>query len=72
MMEKLIKNLLDEGYSIMLYNAIEDRDSYFIDMKKNGKRMYFSVKKEKANEFENFLETTIEQLAKQINSKKNN
>ena len=65
-MENLIKSLLDEGYSIMLYNAIEDKNSYFIDMKKNGKRMYFSVKKDKAKEFDNFLEITIEQLAKQI------
>lgn len=65
-MEQLLKNLMNEGFSISLYPCVEDQDSYFVDMKMNGKRAYFSIKKARTEEFRNIIEVTIEQLAKTI------
>jgi len=67
-MEKLIKNLLDEGFSIALYNDIEHENSYFVDMKKGFNRACFSISKDKTEQFPNYIEIIIEQLSKTINS----
>jgi hypothetical protein len=69
-MEKFLKELLDDGFSVSLYNDVEHDGSYFVDIRRNAKRLYTSVPKKSTEDFPNMIEVTIEQLSKAIRDKK--